>query len=143
MRARLLARWVEADAENYARRPSVFDDYLPLSGVDVTTTPAENLPIDIPLVLVEGEWDDLVFTNLLADTNYTTAVVIWDSAGLVKLPDAIMSNAELLALRNFLVNRFGLNQQRLTNAFQSIAGDITREQVANRLITMLRNRQRA
>lgn len=73
--------------------PAVFYDYRPNTWRDVTNQSSNAFPSKVPVLVIEGEWDDETFAKLRADPNYA---VLWVDADKQTPPDLAACTACLV-----------------------------------------------
>lgn len=97
MKAQIISKWVAPDSQGTTMtarswHAAVMDDYRPQKMLDATNQDSKMFPSKVPILVVEGEWDDDVFAKLQADPNYT---VLWIENDKHTAPDITAVQAAL------------------------------------------------
>ena len=144
--ARVITLWQEPNTAGatllfQTRHPKILEDYFPLSWQDVTGSLGANFPLDANLLVLQGVWTTAQATAFLADANYGAPSVLWDSVnGNNQTP---ITQNQINAIGTYLINHFNIPTALVALAKASVQAGDTRESVANKLATWLKNRPKA
>ena len=144
MRAQILSAFIEPDEKSASflgksRRPAVMEDFAPSGWRDATDTPAKQMPPVVPLLILEGVWEDAVFAALLADPRYAKAVLWSDQVseeGAIALKGVEDVSAQLTDV-------FGVASDQVDVGLADIALGDERGVVAQKLADWLASQQKA